>query len=624
TGELRHSNRKWRLQALLAGTASSRIHLKQRNHACETLLERYAEPYAAIASRLGKPHPTAFLRLAWKYLLQNQPHDSICGCSIDQVHRDMLYRFDQCEILGEKIVRDSLGHIAGQVDTSAPLSPSGRPEAPVKPLMPDPLCALVVFNPLAWPRTEIVEAVVEIPSRLAPEDDQIALRGPQGDAVPCTVSLMKDYHTLNQARFDIPVGEMHKRWKVRFPAVVPAFGYQTYFVTPERHKGFPSLLKVEARSIENAFLKVEVAADGTLTITDKETGQVYPGTFVIEDGGDFGDGYNYIKPKEDSVVFAKVEVHEEMGFPLHASLDLSYLFNLPIDRSAAIPGESEEEEYWVNPIFWLTPTSRLVDVEVGVSNEGFKNHRLRMLFPTGIKDATHSQAEQAFDVVAREIKLPDCTGWKEPQPGTHPMKTFVDVSDGKVGFALISKGIPEYEVLDTPPSPPSQGGARGGGATLALTLLRATGNGVGPPEQQEEGQMQGSYTFEFALYPHAGDWEQGRVWQQAHSFNVPLRAVQTDLHAGTLPRAHSFFTVGPETLVPTALKLSEDGEALIFRAFNIGSEPITPEVHPSEKLNLSAPTRVRLDEQPDPEAADVLPAKRIATWRFETYPQPPP
>jgi alpha-mannosidase len=272
----------------------------------------------------------------------------------------------------------------------------------------------------------------------------------------------------------------------------------------------------------------------------------------------------------------------------------------------------------------LRPTARHLEITVFCNNYGFEDHRLRVLFPTGIKDATHSQAEQAFDVVAREIKLPDCTGWKEPQPGTHPMKTFVDVSDGKVGFALLSKGIPEYEVLDAPPSPPSQGGARGGGATIALTLLRATGNGVGPPEQQEEGQMQGSYTFKFALYLHAGDWEQGRVWQQAHSFNVPLRAVQTDLHAGTLPRAHSFFTVGPETLVPTALKLSEDGEALIFRAFNIGSEPITPEIRPSEKLNLSASTRIRLDEQPDPEAADVLPAKRIATWRLETYPQPPP
>ena len=33
--------------------------------------------------------------LAWKHLLENHPHDSICGCSIDQVHQDMIYRFDQ-------------------------------------------------------------------------------------------------------------------------------------------------------------------------------------------------------------------------------------------------------------------------------------------------------------------------------------------------------------------------------------------------------------------------------------------------------------------------------------------------------------------------------------------------
>ncbi|HZO88381.1 MAG TPA: glycoside hydrolase family 38 C-terminal domain-containing protein [Chthonomonadaceae bacterium] len=607
TGELRHSNRCWRLQALLAGVASSRIHLKQRNHACETLLERYAEPYAAIASRLGKPYPTDFLNLAWKYLLQNQPHDSICGCSIDQVHMDMLYRYDQCEILAEKIGRDSLSHIASQINTSAPISPSSPSDAPVKPLMPDPLCALVVFNPLAWPRTEVVETVVEIPAHLAPQDGEIAIRGPQGDAVPCTFGVpMKDSHTLNQTPFDIPVGERHKRWKVRFPAAVPAFGYQTYFVTPESPAQFPPAVVVGERSIENAFLKLEIAWDHTLTVLDKETGAKFTGGLVFELSGDNGDGYNYVKPENDEIVYSGIgqflrpDADENGGYQA-ATLTLH-------SDTVRIHGDTEKNllasgAIWV--VIRLDAVSRYAKVEVDTNRHNFHNFRLRMLFPSGRKDATHSHAEQAFDVVERSIALPDCTGWKEPQPGTYPMKTFVDVSDGKVGFAVINKGMPEYEVKDDAQR------------TLALTLLRAVGNGVGTPEQQKEGQMPGAYTFEYALYPHAGDWEQGRVWQEGHSFNVPLRAVQTDLHEGPLPRAHSFFRVGPETLVPTALKLSEDGQALIFRAFNIGSEPLTPEVRPSDVLNLAAPTRVRLDEEPDPEAAETLPPKRIATWRFE-------
>jgi mannosylglycerate hydrolase len=603
-GELRHSNRCWRLQALLTGTTSSRIHLKQRNHACETLLERYAEPYAAIASRLGKPYPTAFLAHAWKYLLQNQPHDSLCGCSIDQVHRDMLYRFDQCEILGEKIVRDSLSHIARQINTSALLFHSPRLDAPVKPLMPDPLCALVVFNPLAWPRTEIVEVIVELPSRLAPPDGNIAVRGPQADAIPCEVWPLGDYHTLNQAAFDIPVGEMHKRWKVCFPAAVPAFGYQAYFVTPETRPEFPDAVRATKRSIENAFLKVEVADDHTITLIDKETERTLTGLFVYEDGGDFGDGYNYRKP-EDDVLYSTSQ--NEAFFHCRAKelggqIIFSPSLHLPQKRDSE---HIEPDHYSLGATIRLGVASRYVSVRVCCDNREFSNHRLRILFPTGINGATHSHAEQAFDVVARSIALPDCTGWKEPQPGTGPMKTFVDVSDGKQGFALISKGIPEYEVLDDEQR------------TLALTLLRATGNGVGTPEQQEDGQMQGTYTFDFALYPHSGDYEQGRAWQEAHNFNVPLRAVQTDCHEGKLPRAHSFFIVGPETLVPTAHKLSEDGDALIFRAVNLGSTAITPTVTPSEVLNLSAPTRVRLDEQPDPDAADTLPPKRIATWRFD-------
>jgi alpha-mannosidase len=606
TGELRHTNCKWRLQALLADVASSRIHLKQRNHACETLLERYAEPCAAIAACLGRPHPTAFLRLAWKYLLQNQPHDSICGCSIDQVHRDILYRFDQCEILGEEIVRDSLSHIAAQVNTSAPLSPSSQPDAPVRPLMPDPLCAVIVFNPLAWPRTEVVEAVVELPTRLAPQDGQIAVRGPQADAVPCVVEPMRDYHTLNQAHFDIPVGEMHKRWKVRFPAAVPAFGYQTYFITPETPADFPPAVVTTENGIENAFLKVELAENHTLTLTDKETGLVLTNGLTFELSGDNGDGYNYVKPAEDQQVV-------QSGISLMLEPDGNeiggWVVSEPTAYYEALKNREDIDRHLLangqtHIGVRLNTSSRFVSVSVEGHNMRFKNFRLRALFPTGMKGATHSYAEQAFDVVARPIAVPDGRDWKEPPHGRHPMKTFVDVSDGQNGFALITKGLPQYEVLDDEQR------------TLALTLLRATGNGVGTPEQQEEGQMPGTCTFEFALYPHAGDWEQGRVWQEAHNFNVPLRAVQTDLHDGPLPRAHAFFTVGPETLVPTALKRTEDGEAVVFRAFNIGSEPVTPTVTPSDVLHLAAPTRVRLDEEPEEDTTDGLPPKRIATWRF--------
>ena len=64
---------------ILPSVLSTRTYLKQANVACQTLLERYAEPLTALAWAQGRPYPASFMRRAWKELLKNQPHDSICG-----------------------------------------------------------------------------------------------------------------------------------------------------------------------------------------------------------------------------------------------------------------------------------------------------------------------------------------------------------------------------------------------------------------------------------------------------------------------------------------------------------------------------------------------------------------
>src|SRR5262249_6813548 len=72
---------------LLPGVLSARVYLKQQNADVQSMLESYAEPlalFAAIAS--GHRYPAGELRHAWKTLLQNHPHDSICGCSIHALH----------------------------------------------------------------------------------------------------------------------------------------------------------------------------------------------------------------------------------------------------------------------------------------------------------------------------------------------------------------------------------------------------------------------------------------------------------------------------------------------------------------------------------------------------------
>jgi mannosylglycerate hydrolase len=156
-GELRSPRR----HHLLPGVLSTRMWIKQRNHTVETLLEKWVEPFSTFAQltlveKPGRPifNPTAFLEYAWLLLMENHPHDSICGCSIDQVHEEMRSRFDQVEQIGEELTRQSLSRLAGIIDT--------QKNAP-----PNAFSALVVFNPDSSIQTGNVSYEIKVPHEIS-------------------------------------------------------------------------------------------------------------------------------------------------------------------------------------------------------------------------------------------------------------------------------------------------------------------------------------------------------------------------------------------------------------------------------------------------------------------------
>jgi Glycosyl hydrolases family 38 N-terminal domain/Glycosyl hydrolases family 38 C-terminal domain/Alpha mannosidase middle domain len=86
-----------RLQNILRGVNSARLYLKQANEAAESRLIAVETLGALRTLHTGERFPVADFRLAWGRLLRCQPHDSICGCSCDEVHRDMLVRYELLE-----------------------------------------------------------------------------------------------------------------------------------------------------------------------------------------------------------------------------------------------------------------------------------------------------------------------------------------------------------------------------------------------------------------------------------------------------------------------------------------------------------------------------------------------
>jgi alpha-mannosidase len=106
-----------RFQNLLRGVNSARIYLKQANERAERRLLSI-ETAAALRTLRGEaPYPAEDLRLAWRDLLRNHPHDSICGCSCDEVHRDMLVRYEQLDRTLDYVERKALGVGGALVNT---------------------------------------------------------------------------------------------------------------------------------------------------------------------------------------------------------------------------------------------------------------------------------------------------------------------------------------------------------------------------------------------------------------------------------------------------------------------------------------------------------------------------
>ena len=108
-GELRSSARAH----LLPNVYSARPHQKRERGRVESLLERYAEPLAALVP--SAPEAAEELDRAWLLLLWNGAHDSACGCSHDGVARDVDGRFAEARGIGEEVVRTGLRALAARV-----------------------------------------------------------------------------------------------------------------------------------------------------------------------------------------------------------------------------------------------------------------------------------------------------------------------------------------------------------------------------------------------------------------------------------------------------------------------------------------------------------------------------
>ncbi|NTV35502.1 MAG: hypothetical protein HGA53_00970 [Anaerolineaceae bacterium] len=696
-GELRacnHSN-------LLPGVLSTRMWIKQRNQSSQNLLEKWAEPYSVfsqnmISNNTEKSRSDQFsadalsskrirnvapiIRQAWRFLMENHPHDSICGCSIDQVHDEMKPRFDQVDQISEEITQQALQAISLGIDTS----------------LEDAISAIVIFNPQGSPRCDIVEVDLNIPEGidcfeiittdkivvpyefLGASNQELAnvllsknsLRDTigtisEGRVAGAAITHVKvtrlnsivtidailddvgqpDIHEWRQAEEDIARYEADPRVthfhviahtprtsRIRFVSPeIPAMGWSTIWtrevmntesapvtkISPLLKPILPLALRFAQSEfgekllaklntgdenkppfiIQNEIYIVEASpSDGTLTITDKRTNEVFSGLNRFMDGGDAGDEYNYSPPANNSLYTPRQVTVKVIRHKLVQTLEINYALKVPAQLSQDRKGRSQKIiNLPVTSRVSLFPGGERVDIHTEVDNSA-KDHRLRVHFPApfGVQEAYY---DGHFEVVQRPIGVPEKgEGWVEDPRPEVPQRAFTDVSNEKFGLMIANRGLPEVEVIK------SNGGDH---TEIALTLLRCVGwlsrddmpvrqGHAGPGFETPGGQLLGKWGFDYSIIPHKGNWEE--AYPHAYAFETPPRATTTTLHPGELADKGSFVSHSPEEFIISAVKETENGKGWIVRGYNTSSETIQLNLKPL--WHFKSIMQVNLAEEP--------------------------
>ncbi|MFZ2653929.1 MAG: glycoside hydrolase family 38 C-terminal domain-containing protein, partial [Victivallales bacterium] len=556
SGELRQTCHKG-MSDVFMGTMASRIHLKQANANCERMLSQLCEPLSVIARQLGMEYPTRYLDLAWHYLLLNHPHDSICGCSVDQVHKDMSYRFDQARLIAERQAQERLEYIAARVEAKETADATGY----------------LLFNPDTRPSPLVVRLRLPLDKEWQAGQFTIAA----ADGKPLRFQILDSVHDINlvkelqatprflpETRFDMII---------ELAEPIPPLGYMTINV----HKSVPSAARPEVESpmscvLENEFLRVEIHAGGTLAILEKTTGHQYDRLLSFEDVGDVGDGWKF-RPAPDAAV-STAGMTAEIQLLNNGQLATRYLirYQMTVPESASKESGNRSAAASTNTIASTITLMRgcpYLLVETTVENIT-RDHAIRAVFPTGLPAANVSAGDTPFDVVERPISLPDTAGWNEPAYSSWPRQSFVDISDGVHGLAILSEGLYEYDVKDDQTR------------TLSVMLLRGFANVIGRPHD-EGGQDLGTHHFRYAIFPHAGDWRSAMLPAVAQAFRSPPMSIRLfperrgkalPVPERTLPSRQSFLSLQPESLILTALKKAEDTDNIIVRYYNPGDRPV--------------------------------------------------
>ncbi|MEG2874523.1 glycoside hydrolase family 38 C-terminal domain-containing protein [Carnobacterium sp.] len=562
---------------------SSRYDLKKINDTIENRLIFQLEPLMLMADDLGIPFKRELMDYTWKLILKNHAHDSIGGCNTDKTNEMIMARYKEADQLSystvDYLVRKSAESIEGIQEND-----------------------LVLFNTLPYRRTE--PYTLEVSTKKT----TIKLFDDQRHEIPFQlISTEKVYAgEVRRSESDYDEAKYYYIHKISFTNELPALSYQIVSVEEQDESATQEKpVALEETMIENAAYKITFS-NGQFSILAKEQGITYKNCLHVEESGDEGDTYDYSPAYFDSIhhlFFETAEVAIQSGKFL-STMSVTGSWFVPKDL-AARKAQKVDTEIEYTLILSLKNDSKRVDMKLSLNNQAL-DHRMRLVVKTPVKSQV-SYADTLFGIVERNNHDPHIhdwreLGWKEEPTEIYPMIHYTNTHDLETSWTVMSKGIKEYQVIDSDMYITL---FRGVGFLGRPELLRRPGDASGNQFRYiptPDSQLLGTLEMELSLIINT-DYNPADIQReyQMYSVDTPYYQVQT-LNRFTNPIQYfqsnkvdhlttlkKSIDLSELPLVFSAIELSRDGEWVNIRLYN----PLLEETVKAEIIPLATQAHVR-------------------------------
>ncbi len=400
----------------LFGVMTSRVYLQQSYARIAARTEMLAEPLLALADLYCKGHrafrepqhfgftfnpgqnwpeypvyPQAELEHLWKLLLQNAPHDDICGCSVDPVHRDMENRFERCGEIVDSLWNDALLLLARRLQENEPDST---------------LPGLIAFNPHPFACGDTLRVKLALEGFSDPSE--LAILDSRGGELPLAVleSRAAEYPLFDGNEFNEKMMFKGLDVEAAFRPELAPCALTRFAVVKRKTSAAQAAPQATAReqdgtvAVENAFYRLTFKPDGSFDLYDKELRQGLNGLGRLEDVEDAGDEYTFTRfdppapavTAEGSAGRVHILEHNSLFTSVEVSLGLTLPASLTEDRKA----RSKETVTSPLRLVYEIPHHRKGGaLRLELDNRA-RDHHLFLWFPSGVS-AGRFQYDCKFD-----------------------------------------------------------------------------------------------------------------------------------------------------------------------------------------------------------------------------------